>query len=101
MAAIDSIDPAPSKAANGPSMAETTTMDRDGPPLVRLMRASAARGRVRPRTLCNLRWLAGGGQSAALFVVYFVFDYRLPFLACVFGIAASAALNTVLSFRYP
>jgi two-component system, sensor histidine kinase RegB len=76
-------------------------MKRGTARLTRLMTVSAARGRVRLRTLCNLRWLAVGGQSAALFVVYFGFDYRLPFLACVFGIAASAALNTVLSFRYP
>ena len=28
-------------------------------------------GRVRLRTLINLRWLAIAGQSAALFLVYF------------------------------
>ena len=42
--------------------------------------ASAARGRVRLRTLSNLRWMAVGGQSAALFVVYFGFGkyYKSP-----------------------
>ncbi len=61
----------------------------------------AQRGRVRLRTLCNLRWLAIGGQSAALFIVYFGFDYRLPFLACAVGIGISAVLNVVLSLSYP
>ena len=36
-------------------------------------RASAVRGRVRLRTLSNLRWMATGGQTTALFVVYFGF----------------------------
>ena len=38
----------------------------------------AERGRVRLRTLSNLRWLAIAGQSAALFLVYFAFGYTLP-----------------------
>jgi two-component system sensor histidine kinase RegB len=62
---------------------------------------SSARGRVRLRTLSNLRWLAVGGQSAALFIVYFGFGYRLPLALCVGIIAVSAALNIVLSLRYP
>src|SRR5262249_1913012 len=36
----------------------------------RLLPLPAPRGRVRLRTLSNLRWLAVGGQSAALFIVY-------------------------------
>jgi two-component system sensor histidine kinase RegB len=62
---------------------------------------SAARGRVRLRTLSNLRWLAVGGQSAALVIVHFVFGYRLPLFACASVIAASAALNIILAVRYP
>jgi len=58
------------------------------------------RGRVRLRTLSNLRWLAIAGQSAALFLVYFALGYRLPLLYCAAAIAASVALNLVLSFRY-
>ncbi len=72
-----------------------------GPPGSGMRFLPAARGRVRLRTLCNLRWLAIGGQSAALFIVYFGFDYRLPFLACAVGIGISAALNVVLSLSYP
>ena len=63
--------------------------------------ASAARGRVRLRTLSNLRWMAVGGQSAALFIVYFGFGYSLPLMESVGVIAASAVVNTVLALRYP
>jgi two-component system sensor histidine kinase RegB len=62
---------------------------------------TAWRGRVRLRTLSNLRWLAIGGQSAALFVVQFGLNYRLPLLPCIAAVALSAALNLVLAFRYP
>ena len=63
--------------------------------------ASAARGRVRLRTLSNLRWMAVGGQSAALFVVYFGFGYSLPLVQSAGVIVASAILNAVLALRYP
>lgn len=63
--------------------------------------ASAARGRVRLRTLSNLRWMAVGGQSAALFVVYFGFGYTLPLMLCAGVIAASAVVNVSLALRYP
>jgi len=51
--------------------------------------------------LSNLRWLAIGGQSAALFLVYFAFGYSLPLGYCAIAIAASAVLNVVLALRYP
>lgn len=70
-------------------------------PRARVATAAGSRGRVRLRTLSNLRWLAVGGQSAALFVVYFGFGYRLPLLYCAVAIAASALLNIYLSLRYP
>jgi two-component system sensor histidine kinase RegB len=60
-----------------------------------------AGGRVRLRTLSNLRWLAIAGQSAALFIVHFALGYSLPLLYCAAAIAASAALNFVLALRYP
>ena len=59
------------------------------------------RGRVRLRTLSNQRWLAIAGQSAALFVVHFGLNYRLPLLPCVIAVALSAGLNLLLAFRYP
>ena len=61
----------------------------------------AERGRVRLRTLSNLRWLAIAGQSATLFLVFFGLNYRLPILACAAGIGISAALNVVLMFSFP
>ena len=62
--------------------------------------AGAERGRVRLRTLSNLRWLAIAGQSAALFLVYFALGYRLPLLYCAAAIGASVVLNSVLALRY-
>jgi two-component system sensor histidine kinase RegB len=62
---------------------------------------AGASGRVRLRTLSNLRWLAVAGQSAALFLVYFALGYSLPILYCAIAIAVSAALNVVLALRYP
>jgi two-component system sensor histidine kinase RegB len=61
----------------------------------------ANRGRVRLRTLSNLRWLAIGGPSAALFVVRFGLDYRLPVLSCLAAVASSVVLNTFLVVRFP
>ena len=61
----------------------------------------SARGRVRLRTLSNLRWMAVAGQSATLFLVYFGLGYPLPILTCAATIAASAVLNIGLALRYP
>jgi two-component system sensor histidine kinase RegB len=74
--------------------------DRGRPSLWGAMRAPIARGRVRLRTLSNLRWLAVAGQSTALFIVRFGFGYQLPVVWCVIAIAASAALNIALAVRY-
>jgi two-component system sensor histidine kinase RegB len=62
--------------------------------------STAARGRVRLRTLSNLRWLAIAGQSATLFVVYLGLGYSLPLWRCIGVIAASALLNVLLTVRY-
>jgi two-component system sensor histidine kinase RegB len=62
--------------------------------------SAGERGRVRLRTLSNLRWLAIAGQSAALFLVYFALGYRLPLIYCVTAIATSVVLNIVLAVRY-
>jgi two-component system sensor histidine kinase RegB len=63
--------------------------------------ASLARGRVRLRTLSNLRWLAIAGQSATLFLVHFGLNYKLPFIECMVAIAMSALLNVGLAVLYP
>jgi len=62
---------------------------------------SALRGRVRLRTLTNLRWMAAGGQTVALLLVYFGFRYNLPILPCLACVLFSAGLNLILAFRYP
>jgi len=59
------------------------------------------RGRVRLRTLTNLRWLAVAGQSATLFVVYFGLSWHLPILPCALAIAASVLVNGTLAVLYP
>jgi len=79
-------------------MSESGMRETGGRPVRYL---AAASGRVRLRTLCNLRWLAIAGQSATLFIVYFGLNYHLPFLACSVGIGISAALNVVLFLSYP
>lgn len=58
-------------------------------------------GRVRLRTLVLLRWLAVGGQTAAVLTVHFGFGFPLPILGCLVAIAASAWLNVVLTLRFP
>jgi two-component system sensor histidine kinase RegB len=63
--------------------------------------ASAIRGRVRLRTLSNLRWMATTGQTIALFVIYFGFGYDLPIVWCLACVVWSVALNLFLAFRYP
>ncbi|MES2472822.1 MAG: ABC transporter permease subunit, partial [Pseudomonadota bacterium] len=60
-------------------------------------------GRVRLRTLSNLRWLAIVGQSVALFLVYFalpVVGINLPeFWAGVIALALNAAAFLAEIFR--
>ena len=84
-------------------MAVTTAPVQAEPPRARLAAANVrgTRARIRLRTLSNLRWLAVGGQSAAVFVVYFGFGFRLPLITSAAVIAASALLNIVLAIRYP
>src|SRR5919202_3142376 len=57
--------------------------------------------RLRLDTLVRLRWLAVAGQGAAVALVHFGFGFPLPFGACLFVIAVSAAVNAVLNIRYP
>lgn len=57
-------------------------------------------GRVRLRTLSNLRWLAIGGQAVTLLLVHYGLGYPLPLIPCSIAVAASAALNGFLALRY-
>ncbi len=57
--------------------------------------------RLRLNTLVGLRWLAIAGQSAAILAGVFGFGLRFPVLACFALVAASAALNLALRWRFP
>lgn len=57
--------------------------------------------RLRLNTLIRLRWLAVGGQSAAVVMVAYWLGFPLPVGFCFALIACSAWLNLLLAFRYP
>lgn len=56
---------------------------------------------LRLSTLIRLRWLAIGGQTAAILVVGFWFGFPLPLGACFALIALSAWLNLGLRLAFP
>jgi two-component system, sensor histidine kinase RegB len=58
------------------------------------------RRQVRLDTLLRLRWFAIVGQTIAVLVVYYHFDFELPLYACLAVIALSAALNVALRIRF-
>jgi two-component system, sensor histidine kinase RegB len=59
------------------------------------------RGRLRVRTLVQLRWLAVIGQIIAVAVAAFVLKFPLPLSWCISVIAASAWLNVYFHFSLP
>ena len=71
-------------------------LDREG-----LGGVSAAFGRQRLRTFVALRWVAVGGQTAAVLFVTFVLGFDLPLGMCLAVIAASAWINIVLMLVFP
>lgn len=56
--------------------------------------------RLRVDTLVRLRWLAVAGQSAAVLITHFGFEFPLPAALCFLVIAASAWLNIGLRLRF-
>ncbi len=64
-------------------------------------RATMPVGRLRLRTLLNLRWLAIIGQTTAVLFVYGGLGLELPLALCLGAIAVSAWLNIFLSFWLP
>ena len=88
-------DPTKGIAASGRASLWLTRLGRpdleDGAPL---------RDPVRLRTLTTLRWLAVGGQLAAISSVHFVLGFPLPLGLCLAAIAASAWLNIFTSLRF-
>ncbi|MEZ5896326.1 MAG: ActS/PrrB/RegB family redox-sensitive histidine kinase [Parvularculaceae bacterium] len=60
----------------------------------------ALRGPVRLRTLTTLRWLAVGGQLAAVLITHFGLGFPLPLGLCLGAIVASAWLNIFTLLRF-
>src|SRR5262244_82163 len=58
------------------------------------------RRNVRLDTLVRLRWLAIIGQTTAVLVVYYGFDFDLPIYACLAAIVLAAWLNVALRLRF-
>ncbi len=56
---------------------------------------------LRLETLVRLRWLALGGQTAAVLFVYFGLGFELPLVECISVIGASGGLNLWLRAKYP
>jgi two-component system, sensor histidine kinase RegB len=56
---------------------------------------------LRLDTLIRLRWLAVGGQLAAVILVYWILGFPLPIVPAMAIIAVSAGLNLALRARYP
>ncbi len=57
--------------------------------------------RLRLNTLIRLRWLAVVGQSVAVIIVAWRFEFPFPVSLCFALIGISAWLNLFLAFRYP
>ena len=53
-------------------------------------------GRLRARTLIDLRWLALAGQAVALLLVAKILGYSAPYFACALVVAVGAGLNLFL-----
>jgi two-component system, sensor histidine kinase RegB len=85
-------------------MDETAQPPRRVGPAARNVRGTHRLGRslegVRLQTLVRLRWLAVGGQTAAVLFVYGILGFPLPLGACLAAIALSAWLNVFLSLRW-
>lgn len=63
--------------------------------------STAARGRVRLRTLAIIRWVAIAGQAAALIIVHFGLGYRLPIWPAIVMVGASALVNVWVTVGRP
>jgi len=66
-----------------------------------LKNVGSAFGRTRLRTLISLRWMAIGGQAAAVLFVHFILAFELPLAASLAAIGASAWLNVALMAVFP
>lgn len=69
------------------------------PPVMMRQLAGTVSG-LRLQTLVRLRWLAVGGQTAAVLFVYVGLGFPLPLGPCLAAIALSAWLNVFLALRW-
>lgn len=72
----------------------------NGPDTVADVAREALRGPVRLRTLTTLRWLAVGGQLAAILIVHFALGFPVPLGLCLAVSAASVWLNIFILLRF-
>ncbi len=63
--------------------------------------APTQHGRLRLKTLVLIRWIALLGQATTVAVVYFGFGYPITFVPAMAVIAASGALNVIISVVRP
>ena len=59
------------------------------------------RGRLRVRTLVNLRWMVLGGETLLLAVAGFGLHFQAPYVLCIAVIAAGAWLNLLTAVVSP
>lgn len=57
--------------------------------------------KLRLETLVRLRWLAVGGQAAAVFVVTVFLQFSVPLIPCLAVIGVLALVNAWLQFSFP
>jgi len=58
-------------------------------------------GRLGLRTLILIRWIAVAGQTVTVLTVHFGFDFKLPVLACLLVVGATALSNLFLTLQLP
>lgn len=63
--------------------------------------SDAVTGRVRLRTLVNIRWIAVAGQAVTLILVHYGLGFSLPLFATALVVGMSVALNLLISFSTP
>ena len=56
-------------------------------------------GRLGLRTLVLIRWIAVAGQTVTILAVHYGFDFRLPVLACLSVVGATALSNLFLTLQ--
>ena len=84
-----------------PPDAMVPILDKAALSLVAARRMQPRRPSTRLRTLILLRWMAIGGQMAALLVVRFALGFDFPLLQCLGLIGLSALANLILVLSVP